>query len=424
MMPRNCRYTPYAMQLSSVLKLKSTRVVVIYLLLHLNMLRAQDPDALSGKFQHYSEDAGRIQVWTEVIQLEKNLFKDTKLTASYLLDTLSGASPTGAPSNDGGLTVPLSGSIDEERTAVSVALAQKIDIIHSITVGYNHSVESDYISHAFSLNNYHELNKRNTIVRYGVAYADDTIDPGFWQDFNGNYIEREKTVWDLFTGITQIVDPNTMVSFNVTYHKADGYLSDPYKISQLVENLVIPGFDPIPILYTFSDNRPEEAEALIFYAEILRHIPQTNGTIEGSYRFYTDDWGLDAHTIDLKYLQRLWGEKMVLIPSIRYYQQSAVDFYYYDLTTSGIVLPRDEFGNYLTSNAWDENRPEPHYTSDYRLSKMRTWNLGLKLAFFPKENVTLDAAVERYTMHGRDGVTPKAAYANAWIYTLGMKVEF
>lgn len=402
----------------------SLRVVAIYLLLHLNILRAQDPDALSGKFQHYSEDGGRIQVWTEVLQLEKNIFKDTRLTASYLLDTLSGASPTGAPSNDGGLTVPMSSPIDEERTAVSVALEQKFNTIHSIKVGYNHSVESDYISHAFSLNNYHELNKRNTTVRYGAAYADDTIDPSFWRDSNGDFVKREKTVWDLFAGVSQIIDPNTMVSFNITYHKADGYLSDPYKISQLVEDLVIPGFDPIPIYHTFSDNRPEELESFIFYAEILRHLPQTNGTIEASYRFYTDDWGLDAHTFDVKYLQRLWDEKLALIPSIRYYQQSAADFYHYDLTTSGLNLPKDEFGDYVTIDAWEENRPGPYYTSDYRLSKLRTWNLGLKLAFFPKENVTLDAAVERYTMHGRDGVTPKAAYASAWVYTLGMKVEF
>lgn len=407
-----------------VLKLRSLRWCVFYFLLHVNMLRGQDPDAVSGKFQHYSEDGGRIQVWTEVVQLEKNLFKDTRLTASYLLDTLSGASPTGEPSTDGGVTVPLSGSIDEERTAVSVALAQKVATVHSFTVSYNHSVESDYISDAFALNNYHELNRRNTVVRYGVAYADDVIDPPFWRDGAGNFVARKKQVWDVLGGVTQVVDADTMLTFNVTYHRAEGYLSDPYKISQFVEELIIPGFDPIPIFHTFSDNRPEEVEAFVFYGDVLRYLPQVNGTVEASYRFYTDDWGIDAHTLDVRYLQRLWDEKWVLIPSVRYYQQSAADFYEYDLTTAGLALPRDAFGEFVVDNAWDANRSGPFFTSDYRLSKLRTWNLGLKVAFFPAEHVTLDAAVERYSMRGRDGVTPQAAYSSAWIYTFGMKMEF
>jgi Asp-tRNA(Asn)/Glu-tRNA(Gln) amidotransferase A subunit family amidase len=36
----------------------------------------------------------------------------------------------------------------------------------------------------------------------------------------------------------------------------------------------------------------------------------------------------------------------------------------------------------------------------------------------------LDAAIERYEMHGRDGVTPASAYCSARITTVGLKFSW
>jgi hypothetical protein len=40
------------------------------------------------------------------------------------------------------------------------------------------------------------------------------------------------------------------------------------------------------------------------------------------------------------------------------------------------------------------------------------------------ERLTLDAAVERYTMRGRDGKTPAEAYADAAVITVGANVTW
>jgi hypothetical protein len=48
--------------------------------------------------------------------------------------------------------------------------------------------------------------------------------------------------------------------------------------------------------------------------------------LEASYRYMTDDWGVDSHTFDVHYRWNLSGGKY-LQPHVRFYQQTAADFY-------------------------------------------------------------------------------------------------
>ena len=45
------------------------------------------------------------------------------------------------------------------------------------------------------------------------------------------------------------------------------------------------------------------------------------------YRFYTDDWGLQAHTASLDMPLKL-SDKFTLTPNYRYYNQTQVDYFY------------------------------------------------------------------------------------------------
>jgi hypothetical protein len=48
--------------------------------------------------------------------------------------------------------------------------------------------------------------------------------------------------------------------------------------------------------------------------------------LEASYRYMTDDWGIDSQTVDL-HLRLAMGEGRYLQPHVRYYTQTAADFY-------------------------------------------------------------------------------------------------
>jgi len=67
------------------------------------------------------------------------------------------------------------------------------------------------------------------------------------------------------------------------------------------------------------------------------------------------------------------------------------------------------------------NAAGPFYSSDFRLSAFRSYNAGLKLIWNPTRALQFDAAVERYDMRGRDGITPASAYIRATVVTLGAR---
>ena len=139
---------------------------------------------------------------------------------------------------------------------------------------------------------------------------------------------------------------------------------------------------------------------------------QWNGAAEASYRFYRDTFGTTAHTVELSWFQRM-GERLVLRPSVRFYDQSAADFYSYDLNRTAVV-PRSGI----------PNPGGPFYSSDFRLSSLRSMTYGFKTVWKFTNSAQVDAAWEWYEMRGKDGLTASSAYPRARIITLGAKFSW
>jgi hypothetical protein len=103
------------------------------------------------------------------------------------------------------------------------------------------------------------------------------------------------------------------------------------------------------------------------------------------------------------------GEKVILRPGFRFYDQSAADFYIYRLDGTAVTPVRNP------------SPAGPYYSSDFRVSAFRSYNTGLKLIWNPTPALQFDALLERYEMRGRDGVTPASAYVRATVLTLGAR---
>ncbi|MDX2110504.1 MAG: DUF3570 domain-containing protein [Verrucomicrobiota bacterium] len=400
---------------------KTATVALLLLAITPRIARAEG-DSIAAKYAHYVEDDGRMDVHTMSLAAEAQVMDGTTFAATYVVDTLAGATPTGQPAPLGTDLVPMS-NIDDERTAGTLNITQKIASIHSIGLLLARSEESDYISSGVALNSIHELNKKNTTLRFGAGYTNDTIEPVFFP------FERKKKSYDYIAGVTQVINSRTLLTANFVYGRSKGYNSDPYKLIEKeveIDPINLPGFT---LALTFPENRPELREKYIFFTQLSRHIDALNASTEFSYRFYHDTYGINAHTAEVKYLQRL-GDKLILIPSLRYYYQTAADFYYYTLTGTA-VEPQSELvdnGEGGTSkvyrDAWTTDGRGDFFSADYRLSELSTWNLGLKAVAQLNEHVTGDIAIERYTMHGHDGITPQNAYSASWTITIGLKVGF
>jgi len=354
-------------------------------------------DHISVKWQDYSEDDDRIRVISRYLGFEKQVSNQITLRGHGVHDAISGATPTGVPADDG-VNVPLSNLVDVREAGV-------VDLdwtrgIHKSTFQYAYSSESDFLSRGYSFSQTSEVNKRNTGLSYGISFIDDDVKPSFFDE------KREKESYDYFVGISQVVDPNTIVALNFTYGDFSGYLSDPYKIIRRETEVLPDIFLPL----TFPENRPADRTRRIWFFNVKRFFVPIGGSLDFDYRYFNDTWGVESHTFDLEWYQKI-GENLIIRPKYRYYSQNAADFYTLDLTGTPID-PRDT----VLGQA-------PYYSPDYRLGKFDTHTYGVKVILKLNDRFGVDASFERYEMDGKDD-TPESAFPDADVLTLGASLWF
>lgn len=374
----------------------ATRPLAVAAILWLIAPRASRAETtVSYKYQDYQESAGRVGVQAQYGLVEQSLGTDVKLKLTGVIDTIAGATPTGEAPTLATDPVPLS-EMHDKRKAWTLDYTQQ----HkrgSFTLGIAESRESDYLSRGASLNTLTDFNQKNTSLLAGLNITADTIRV-FYQT-----PREDKHSWDAVVGVNQIIDRNTSLSVNLTTGHVSGYQSDPYKIISKDTELLPGLFLPL----TFPENRPQSRNKWILFTGLNRTVPSADAAIDASYRLYHDTFGVTSHTLSAAWLQKI-GSHVILIPSFRFYQQSAADFYHVTLTGTSIVPtdnPRDARAN---------------YSADYRLSEFRATTLGLKLVWNPNDHVRVDLAYDRYKMDGRDGLTSASAFPTANTVTAGI----
>ena len=355
----------------------------------------------------YSESDGRVQDLSLNIWGRKELREDKYLGLTLALDSLTGASPSGAtpanvvqtftsPSGNSQYTVApgapaLDTSFHDTRTAVSASWEMPVARLGLLSVGANISDEFDYTSAGVNARYARDFNNRNTTLSFGLGVASDTVSPvggspipfspmlGVGDNRNKDG-DQSKDVTDWLIGLTQVLGRHTILQVNYSLTQSDGYLTDPYKFLSVV--------DPItgnPVAgpagsgrygYLF-ESRPDTRDKQSVYGLLKRDF---NGDVlELSYRYMTDDWGIDSHTIEARYRFN-FGASRYLQPHVRFYQQTAADFY---------------------STVLFAGAPLPAYaTADYRLGEFDGVTLGLKYGQTTARGSEWSARVEYYTQSG------------------------
>jgi hypothetical protein len=131
-----------------------------------------------------------------------------------------------------------------------------------------------------------------------------------------------------------------------------GYLTEPYKVLSLVD--VTTG----NVTGQVTEKRPSTRLRSSILANSVYHL--SKDILYLSYRYYGDDWDVRSHTADARMRFEMGGSKY-LQPHVRYYAQTAANFYAPALVTDA---------------------PLPSYaSSDYRLGPLRTATIGLAYGF-------------------------------------------
>ena len=327
-------------------------------------------------FLFYGESDDRVKDASLTGLAIRDYGDDRKLTLGLTIDTLTGASPSGAIAADRPQTftspsgrstyttaageIPLDSSFHDTRVAATAGWSQPFARWYTFEAGLDISTEFDYQHVGLNTGLTRDFNQRNTTLSLAVALGKDKVKPvgnvpvpfaqmsdAVEDDEESNLGNRgadseDKDVLDLLLGVTQVLGRHTVLRVNYSYSDSSGYLTDPYKIlsvvdpftGQPVERAPPPGVEGPTGIYLF-EHRPDSRVRQGLYTE-LRH-DFSGKVLQVGYRYSTDDWEVDSHTLEGRFRIPL-GESSYLEPHLRYYTQGAASFYRYSLA-AGAPLP-------------------------------------------------------------------------------------
>ena len=355
----------------------------------------------------YSESDGRVKDTSLNLRARKEMREEKFLSLTLAIDSLTGASPSGAtpagvvqtftsPSGNSQYTIApgdqaLDSSFLDTRTAVTANWEMPVGRLSLLSVGASLSDEYDYTHTGFNANLARDFNNRNTTLSFGLALANDTVDPvggspvplapmlGLGNSANKG-ADQSKDVTDWLIGVTQVVNRHTIVQFNYSLSQSGGYLTDPYKMLSVVDPVTgnpVPGPAGSGLYRYLYESRPDARDKQSVFALLKRDFD--GNVLEASYRYMTDDWAVDSHTVELRY-RWSFGSERYLQPHVRFYQQTAADFY---------------------RTVLFDGAPLPAYaTADHRLGEFDGLTVGLKYGQATARGGEWWARIEYYTQTG------------------------
>lgn len=373
-------------------------------------LLAAEPWAVDAEILIYNESAGRVSDNSFKSIARREWGDEGSFTVGVQLDSLTGASPSGAIPLDEAQTItqasgnnstiaeagelPLDATFEDGRAALTASVTNALDSGYRYSAGASFSNEFDYVHLGLNASLAQDFNNNNTTVSAGFAIASDTVspvggipDPLSFQRGAGVQLNRSadksKSVVDGLFGLTQIINRRSLVQLNYSISLSDGYLTDPYKILTVLNS----DGDPVDSIqddifqYRF-ESRPDSKLGQNLYIEYKYRFDA--GIFSGSFRYHTNDWGIASQTIESRF-RWLMSDKHYLEPHFRFYSQSAANFY----------------------KTWLAEGEIPEFaSSDYRLGDFTGLTLGMNYTRHINTSSSIGATLETYQSTGSASQAP------------------
>ncbi len=250
-----------------------------------------------GRYSDGQPGWERITATTPQVYVQAPLAGDWAIEASGTVDAVSGATPRWhtQPSAVSGAS-----QMGDVRRAGDVKITRYLPR-SAMSASVAHSSENDYISNALGLETRWSDEDNNRTWSAGFGHASDRIDTS---SSGGSAVDRQKTTNEFLLGLTQVLTTHDVAQFTLTRSLGSGYYNDPYKTL---------------------DQRPGQRDAWIAMARWNHFVAPLNASVRSSYRYYSDSFGVQAHTLGMDWVQPkgVW----TFTPGVRYYSQNAAHFY-------------------------------------------------------------------------------------------------
>ncbi len=352
-----------------------------------NALAIENAWEIDNSFLYYSEADDRVSVVKFVAAVGGDVTDRDRVNIQLVLDTMSGSTPSGAVKTSGGGDT-VSGASGGGGTGVSdpnanalagfddTRLANSLTWTHAHennwSIDYNAavSIENDYRSFSGAVTVNKETAKKDYLFSLGMASSHDEIfrvgagnTPVPLTQIADNQVagEGERDTIDLIAGVTHVINRRTISQLNLAYSVSNGYHSDPYKVFSVVDR---DSNQPVADS-SYYEKRPGDRKRTSLTFKMNHQLYPSNNLIHGSYRYYTDDWGVKSHTFDFNYRFNLVNTNYIE-PRIRIYQQGKADFYQnqFFVDDAGASDPSVNFPKFISA--------------DYRLDDMVSVTTGVR----------------------------------------------
>ena len=309
-------------------------------------------------------DKSRYEIDVFQLGISAPINEEWLFTADVSHESMSGASPQASvPGLGGDPQLIMSGAtIEDNRTAVNLSVGRYYSN-WAWTIGFAHSDEDDYKSNGFDAALEIEVSDSWTLIST-ASFATDKVDPVEAVEFNRVTNETRRAV-SATIAASKVINRSTAIQFGISYTKHSGFLSDPYKTQ---------------------DVRPDSRHEWAASTRLRHYVENLNAALHVDYRYYDDSYGIEAHTVDLSWVQNV-GPNWQLTPFVRYYAQDDADFFSF---TNNFALP--------------SQTPQ---SNDHRLAKFGSVSGGLAVSLtLPKSTITFD--IEKYRAHEKYGLSSAA----------------
>jgi hypothetical protein len=274
---------------------------------------------------YHDYDGGGITVQGPSVLIRQKATDNFSFTASYYEDMISSAS----------IDVKLSASPYHETRK---QYGGSVDYLHGktiYTVGFINSTEPDYKAdtayYSLSQSMFGDLTTVTLGFRRGwdIVLRDIKVNGTIQNDptFRQSADHRAYTV-----GLSQVLTRDLLLGLNYEEITDQGYLANPYRKIRYLDPTSASGFSLADQIYP--GTRTSNA-----VSGTLKYFLPYRAALTGSYRYYTDTWGISGQTGEVSYTQPVW-KRWVFDASVRYYTQTHADFY-------SDLYPRPNYANFM-----------------------------------------------------------------------------
>lgn len=294
--------------------------------------RADGTITLRGAY--YKERSTRVS--QPMVDADLEVGEAGRLRGHVLVDSITSASIAAGATGT---------AFNERRYETGVDFIQELGRLR-LGGGGRLSTEPDYHSTFARLLGEVDLAQRNSTLGLALGAGHDEISNAGAQGGLAPAFSDELDTFLASLSVSQVLSPIAIGALTYDVTQLSGYQANPYRSVVAGGSLEA---ERVP------RNRLRHAA----HVSVRAFSPPTETTAIAGYRLYADDWGIVAHTPELRVVQDLAPE-LALHLRYRYHRQSAADFY---------------------QDIYDSADPsiEPYLTEDDKLSAFDTHTVGGKL---------------------------------------------